>query len=201
MDGFEVFTRYKSRSVKDMQVTIQRDGTAISFNRVAYQALGNPEGVQLLYNAEKRLIGVVPVDLRKVPGTKINRQGSSDSYYIAGKAFVHEYEIDTSVARRYQATLENNMLVVDLNGPSADATGPRLHNEPNKPLSDTTQQLSFDIRGNESEATIKAQEAQPQNEATALNELDIALVNAIERGVSLDKIAKRMLDLQKRRQL
>ncbi len=197
MDGFEVFTRYKSRSVKDMQVTIQRDGTAISFNRAAYQALGNPEGVQLLYNPEKRLMGVVPVDLRKVPGTRVNRQGASDSYYIAGKAFVHEYEIDTSVARRYQATLENNMLVIDLNGPSADATGPRLHNEPNKPLSDTAQQLSFDIRSNKPETAIKAQESQPQSEATVLNELEIALVNAMEHGVSLDKIIKHILSLQK----
>src|SRR2546421_12749084 len=100
MDDFEVFDRYHSRSVKDIFVTIQRRGN-FSLNRAAFQALGNPQFVELLFNRSKRLIGFRPTGRDNVHGVPVRKQGSSDSYMIAGLTFTKEYDIDTSIARRY----------------------------------------------------------------------------------------------------
>lgn len=128
MDEFEVFDKYHSRSVKEMFVTIQRRGT-FSLNRAAFQALGSPKLVELLFNRAKRLIAFRPMDLDNGRTIPVRRQGNSDSYMIAGLTFTKEYEIDTSVARRYTAKIQDNLLVVDLNSPSANATGPRLRKD------------------------------------------------------------------------
>lgn len=124
MDEFELFDKYHSRSVKEIFVTIQRRGT-FSLNRAAFQALGSPKFVELLFNRAKRLVAFRPMDLDSGRTIPVRRQGNSDSYMIAGLTFTKEYEIDTSVARRYTAKIQDNLLVVDLNSPSADATGPR----------------------------------------------------------------------------
>ncbi len=133
MEGFELFDKYHSRSVKEFYVTIQKRGT-ISLNRASLRAMGNPKFVELLFNRSKRLIAIRPASTASGRTVPIRRQGNSESYLIAGLTFTKEYDIDTSVARRFVATMEGDMLIIDLNSPSTDATGPRA-------------------RGNESEAT------------------------------------------------
>jgi hypothetical protein len=128
MDEFEVFDKYHSRSVKELLVTIQRRGN-FSLNRAAFQALGSPKCVELLFNRAKRLIGFRPTDSADGPAIPIRKQGKSESYLIAGLTFTKEFEIDSSIARRYTAKMQGNMLVVDLMSPSTDATGPRLRGD------------------------------------------------------------------------
>src|SRR5260221_10595259 len=125
MDEFEVFDKYHSRSVKEIFVTIQRRGN-FSLNRAAFQALGSPQFIELLFNRAKHLIGFRPTDSANGRAIPIRKQGSSDSYMIAGLTFTKEYEIDTSVARRYTAKMQNHMLVVDLKSLSTDAIGTKL---------------------------------------------------------------------------
>ena len=138
MDGFEVFEKYHSRSVKEFYVTIQKRGT-ISLNRAAFQAMGNPKYAELLFNRNKRLIGIRPTNSASGRTAPIRKQGQSESYLIAGLTFTKEYDIDSSVARRYVATIQENMLIVDLNSPSTDATGPRSRGDD----SQTTQEELF----------------------------------------------------------
>ena len=128
MDEFEVFDKYHSRSVKELFVTIQRRGN-FSLNRAAFQALGGPQSVEILFNRAKRLIGFRPTDPDNGRAVPVRKQSNADSYMIAGLTFTKEYDIDTTVARRYAAKMQENMLVVDLNSPSTDATGPRLRND------------------------------------------------------------------------
>jgi len=124
MDDFEVFDRYHSRSVKDLFVTIQRRGN-FSLNRAAFQAMGGPQAVELLFNRAKRLIAFRPTDPGNAHAVPVRKQGQSESYLVAGLTFTKEYDIDTNVARRYSAKMQGNMLIVDLKDTSADATGPR----------------------------------------------------------------------------
>jgi hypothetical protein len=128
MDEFEVFDKYHSRSVKEIFVTIQRRGN-FSLNRAAFQALGSPKSVELLFNRAKRLIGFRPTDATNGRTIPVRKQGNSDSYMVAGLTFTKEYDIDTSVARRYIAKMQDDMLLVDLKSPSTDATGPRLRSD------------------------------------------------------------------------
>jgi hypothetical protein len=126
-EDFEVFNRYRSRSTKTPLVTIQRGGT-ISLNWAAFQALDKPKSVELSYSRSKRIIRLrkaIPSDLRTIP---VNKQGTSDSFTIGGLTFTKDNDIDISVARRYTGKLEGNYLLIDLNEPSIDATGPRARN-------------------------------------------------------------------------
>ncbi len=124
MEDREVFKRYRSRSVKTSLVTIQRGGT-FSLNWAAFEALGKPQAIELSFSRLKRIIFFRSIDLNDPSGIPVRKQGNSDSYTVAGLTFTKDYDIDISIARRYIGHLQHDMLIVDLNSPSADATGPR----------------------------------------------------------------------------
>lgn len=183
MDGFEVFDKYHSRSVKEMFVTIQRRGT-FSLNRAAFQALGSPTFVELLFNRAKRLVAFRTMDVDSGRAIPVRRQGNSDSYMIAGLTFTKEYEIDTNVARRYTAKMQDNLLVVDLNSPSTDATGPRLRKDnlylrqdelfsQTSPKTDTEDNISNSEESEQSQTSITVEVP------SATNDIDNALANAL----------------------
>jgi hypothetical protein len=193
VEGFEIFTKYKTPSGKDMQVTIQKGGISITFNRAAFEALGSPTGVQLSYHRSRKIIGVLPVDLKTTLGTRVNRQGKTNSYYIAGRAFTNEYEIDTRIARRYKAILEGNMLMVNLNGPSAEVTGPRLQ-KGHKLSSTSAQQLPLKVPNTEQELKSEVDETLSKDITymTVMNEIESTVQKAIKQGIPLDDIIKRV---------
>ena len=126
MPNFETFTKRRIRVVKDPTMTLQAKG-GMGFNHAAFLALGEPEAVELLYAADERIIGVRPVD----PGTphaypvRSPSQKRDSGFLLSGKTFTKFYEIDTSVARRWTAYMDGDVLCVDLNSPSIEVTGPR----------------------------------------------------------------------------
>jgi hypothetical protein len=193
VEGFEIFTKYKTPSVKDMQVTIQKDGISITLNRAAFEALGSPAGVQLCYHRSRKIIGILPVDLKTTPGTRVNRQGKTHSYYIAGRAFTNEYEIDARIARRYKAILEDNMLMINLNGPSADVTGPRLQKE-HELSSTSAQQLPLEVpnAGQELKSEVDETLSKDTTYITVMSEIESTVQKAIKQGIPLDDIIKRI---------
>ena len=124
MPKFEVFTRRATPVAKGPYVTIQRKGI-ISMNREAFEAMGSPEAVELLYDRDERVVGFRPVG-RDVPHAyRPRKQGASSSYLVAGQAFTQYYGIATDTARRYPATMIDGVLTVDLKEAGTVATGPR----------------------------------------------------------------------------
>lgn len=125
---FKEFDRRTAATSKSPFVTIQRKGP-FGFNSAAYEALGKPEAVTLLYDEEERLIGFKPVDLRNPRAFPIRAQGPNlKSYIVAGQAFSNYHGLDTSVARRYPVEMRDGILVLDLKADSVDVTGPRAAN-------------------------------------------------------------------------
>ncbi len=123
--NFEEFDRRTARHVETQAyVTIQRRST-ISLNQAAYQQLGEAEAVRLLYDRGARIIGLRPTKGDDPRGYPIRKQGHSNSYLVAGQAYMQHYKIEVEGTRRYPATLVDSVLEIDLNGPSIDATGPR----------------------------------------------------------------------------
>ena len=123
---FEVFDKRAVPTTDQPWVTIQKGG-AFSLNRAAHEALDGPEAVQLLYDPEERLIGFRATDPQgpiayPVRRTSAKRQTRNSTWVISGAGFCKYYGIDTSKARRFHATLKNDILVVDLNSEFADAT-------------------------------------------------------------------------------
>ncbi len=122
---FEVFDKRAATATKSPMATIQKRGM-FSINRAAYQALGEPESVELLYDPEEKLIGFRPVSPTSPRAFPVRAQGANDStFMIAGRAFTQNYGLDTEVARRYAVEMKDGILVLDLKSDSVDVTGPR----------------------------------------------------------------------------
>lgn len=115
--GFEV---YESKTLARSHVpvvTLQKRG-AISINRAGYEAVGEPEHVLLLRDVDRNLIAVKPAAASDVRGRVVrllNPARGSGPVVVAASDFVRDVGIDTSVARRWVAQLDEGMLVVDLN--------------------------------------------------------------------------------------
>jgi hypothetical protein len=113
--NFSTFDRRSVPVTAMPLITLQARGN-LSLNRKAYQELGEPETVELLYDEGQKIIGLRPVDPstpHAYPVREMGRRGSN--YYVAGKAFCDFYGIETGVARRYMAhSYPGDVLGIDL---------------------------------------------------------------------------------------
>jgi hypothetical protein len=122
---FETFKRQRAKPGGGPELTIQRRGT-FSLNQAAYEALGRPQVVELLYDVEERLVGIRKVDTDTPHGYVVRPLGRGSTHLISGTAFTNWYDIETLVARRWSATVsEDGMLVIDLKQPGAETVSNR----------------------------------------------------------------------------
>lgn len=107
-------------------VTIQKGGH-FSLNRAAYEILGTPEAVELLYDRENELIGFQPASPKSPRAYPVKTLGTNATgRLIAGRAFCKYYDIDATVARRFEVEMhDGGILVIDLKSESNVVTGPR----------------------------------------------------------------------------
>ena len=100
----------------------------MTINRVAYEMLGGPEAVELLYSKENRVIGVRQVSPKEPYAFPLRGQGrrgqEPSNYLVAIQAFTKHYGIDTSVAMRYPVEMQKGILTIPLDRGTV-ATGPR----------------------------------------------------------------------------
>lgn len=122
--AFETFKRQRVPLSHTPEVTIQRKGI-ISINRPAYEALGEPEAVELLYDRERRLVGLRKVDVGVPYGYQLRSLGRGSTWLVSGMAFANYYGIDTRTSLRRQARIDDGMVVIDLNEPGIDVSGNR----------------------------------------------------------------------------
>lgn len=115
MHDFETFYR-STTQVRDAppSITIQRRGL-LSLNSAAYRALGAPAAVELLFEAEERIVGLRATDPHESHSAMVRSARSGrPPFLISATAFVRYYEIDTSTAVRRPAYLRDNILCIDL---------------------------------------------------------------------------------------
>jgi hypothetical protein len=119
---FETFTRQR-RHGRQPFVTIQKKGV-ISLNRAAFEALNNPEFVELLYDPGARLVALRKVDSSVEHSYQVRAPVENHAtWLISGAAFVGYYEIDTSVSVRRAARTDGDLLIIDLNDAGVDPRG------------------------------------------------------------------------------
>ncbi len=112
---FELFTeRSFSVDKKKPRLAIQKGG-AISLNRAAFEQLGEPGFVVLLYNRERRAIALRRSTSDVPYRYPVRKQKESPSYLVSGKAFLSHSGIRYGhrVIRLYP-TMEQGMLVAEL---------------------------------------------------------------------------------------
>jgi hypothetical protein len=123
--AFEVYDKRRASASKHPYVTMQRRGP-FSFNRAAYELMGSPEAIELLYDRDEERIGFRPASPDRPQAFPVRAQGkNSVTHIVAGQSFANHYGLDVSVARRYPVRMEGEILVLDLRGDSVEATGPR----------------------------------------------------------------------------
>ncbi len=100
----------------------------MTINRAAYEMLGGPEAVELLYSKKNRVVGVRQVSKKEPYAFPLRGQGRKgqepSNYLVAVQAFTKHYNIDTSVAMRYPAEMQEEILTIALDRGTV-ATGPR----------------------------------------------------------------------------
>jgi hypothetical protein len=120
---FETFKRRHMPSTEDPALTIQKRG-ALSLNTAAYEALGSPKYVELLYDRDERLIGVRKASAATPHAYSVRGVGNNEATrVVSGKAFLSYYGIPRDVARRWIAEVQDGMLVVDLKQPGIEVSG------------------------------------------------------------------------------
>ncbi|MDQ3922523.1 MAG: hypothetical protein M3309_01085, partial [Actinomycetota bacterium] len=74
------------------------------------------------------LIGMKKTSPKEPYAFPVRPQGTRDrisNFLVAGQSFTNFFGIDTSVARRYAAEMQDDILIVDLKKGGAEVTGPR----------------------------------------------------------------------------
>lgn len=131
MPQFETFTKRRTRIDTTPAMTLQMGG-GMGFNQAAYEALGSPKAVELLYSVDEKIIGIRAIDIGQIHAFPVRAPSKKrdSGFLISGRAFTKYYEIDTSVARRWKAYMDHDVLCVDLTSPHVEVTGPRARREP-----------------------------------------------------------------------
>jgi hypothetical protein len=113
--GFETFRRSAVTSAGTPLVAIHKR-KLFALNQPAYELLGKPEAVELLFNPGNRLIGFRPSE-RSSPDSYAVRHHTKFSHQVEGRAFFNHYSIPEEVtAQRYEAELtDDGILTIDLN--------------------------------------------------------------------------------------
>jgi hypothetical protein len=120
---FETFKRNRMPSTGEPAVTIQKRG-ALSLNTAAYEALGSPKHVALLYDRDEQLMGMRKVNATTPHAYVVRGVGNNQAtHVVSGKAFLSYYGIPRDVARRWTAQVEEDVLVIDLKQPGFEVTG------------------------------------------------------------------------------
>jgi hypothetical protein len=113
MPEFEVFMGRTSPALREAALTIYPRGL-FSVNRAAWNALGEPAAVELLFDRTERLIGLRGAPAQVPHAYPLRTQSASSSVLVSGRAFTRHFGISTDVARRYLAKMIGDVLAVDV---------------------------------------------------------------------------------------
>jgi hypothetical protein len=115
MPNFEVFDRKAKPRVTQPLVTLQSAGT-FSLNEASFEALGEPDEVELLYDPGEQIVGFRPAGETSPHSYPIKPQPNGRTYQTGGRAFCSHYGIETGTARRFAGEVMGDILAIDLKG-------------------------------------------------------------------------------------
>lgn len=122
--GWTLFDRKAQPKTREPRVTLQASGN-FSFNEAAYDALGRPEFVEMLYHEQEQLIGFRAATEKSAHAYPIGPQANSRTFQTSGRAFCTAFGIETGAARRFAPKVEDELLVVNLKDEAKNVSKPR----------------------------------------------------------------------------
>jgi hypothetical protein len=110
---FEKFRRYKVTEGDVPIVSVHLRGI-FALNKNAYDALGQPEAIEMLYAPEERIIGFQAAP-RSSPDAYAVRHHTKTAFQVEGRAFLKYYNVpDEALGRRYRAEMIDDVLTINL---------------------------------------------------------------------------------------
>ena len=114
MLDFEVFKDRGSKKLnEEPRVTLQKKGV-IGLNLPAYEMLGAPEAVELLYAPKARTIGIRAADPALPHAYRPRLPKGGNTRLVAAIAFFKRYGIMIGSIERYPAKMVGDVLAIDL---------------------------------------------------------------------------------------
>jgi hypothetical protein len=101
MPKFVEFSREDSRhNPDDPMFTLQRRGL-ISLNLAAFNALGEPAAVALLFDADEGIVALRKVNRTYANGYHVRKQANSRSFLVGAQGFTSYHKIQTDLPKRF----------------------------------------------------------------------------------------------------
>lgn len=125
--GFEVFQKTSAPLAKVPSVTLQKSGL-LSMNRAAMALIGTPQQVELLWDADRRVIGLRATTAENpnaYPARPQNAKADKGPILVAAATFTQYYKIQTDESRRWVPFQEGDILCIDLTEPGQAVTSNR----------------------------------------------------------------------------
>ncbi len=112
MPKFEEFDRQAASPHSKWPIVSIRTRGTFGINRAAYEALGRPKAVKLLWDAEDRAVGFRPSHENSPKAYTVSEtKPNSGSCEVAGTKFFKHYNIPYDRCRRYAAEMDDGDLV------------------------------------------------------------------------------------------
>lgn len=137
--GFEIFTASNARAGKVATATLQKRGI-LAFNSVAFEQMGEPEAVELLYNPSTQIIAVRPTDpltVSHASAVRSSGSGENKTRLLSATAFVKYHGIDVSETVRRDIKVVDRVAFIDLKEQGSVVTGNRRKSESETTASET----------------------------------------------------------------
>ncbi len=100
LDGFEVYEKQRTSPGSPPQVTVQSRGI-FSLNPSAYDALGRPKFVELLYSKERTAVAIRAAASESAAAYQVRTANNGGVFNVAGRAFMVYHNIHLPESRRY----------------------------------------------------------------------------------------------------
>lgn len=125
--GFIVYEKGSAPIATVPSVTVQKRGL-ISINRAAFALMEKPAAVELLWDPDRRIIGLRPVPIESPNAYPVRPQVANAErgpLLIAGNLFTKFIGLDTDEAHRWTPYMEAGILCLDLSKPGAKVNSNR----------------------------------------------------------------------------
>ena len=126
--NWEVFEgrQYRNETRKELRVTVGGNGT-FYLNKIAYAALEMPEAVEMLYDGDRRAIGMRACDPRKRNAFRLTPHGGKNYWRVAAASFCqhHNYKFDRTMHIDKADLTEDNVLDLPMDSMIAVSRGAR----------------------------------------------------------------------------
>lgn len=114
--AFEVFTKQAIATSGQTYISIQKKGI-LSLNDAAYTALGEPAAVELLYDRDRQLVGLRPVDPGVEHAHAVRHPRNKSGVVVTAMRFAKHYGLPIDGGHRWPATLDGEVLCIDISKP------------------------------------------------------------------------------------